>query len=135
MRVRRLVPMLLVLALSGCGQAASSSAEFEGEEARVAEVVDELSAASERRDGTKICADLITEDLVSDFEAGDVSCSEELDDALREADDSTLEVTSVEVSGDSATAEVTGQAGDEDREATFEFEKVEGSWRISSFGG
>ena len=125
--------LVCVLALAGCGEAASTSAgEFEGEERAVAEVIDDLQAAAERGEGDRICKEILATELVEDLEAGDVECSTELEKALREADDKTLAVTAVEVTGDTATASVEGREGNEERTATFGLAKERGAWRVTS---
>ena len=128
----RLLAIACLLALAGCGQSASSSSDFQGEERAVADVVEELQSAGERRDGDRICKEILAADLVQELEQGGVDCAAELDKALREADDSSLDVTDVQVSGTSATAKVTGKEGTEEREATFELVKENGAWRVEA---
>jgi hypothetical protein len=130
--VRRLLALACLLALAGCGQSASSSAEFEGEERAVADVVEDLQSAGERRDGDRVCKEILAGDLVKALEQGGVDCADELDKALREADDSSLDVTDVQVSGTSATAKVTGKEGSDDRDATIELVKENGAWRVKA---
>src|SRR5688500_5032624 len=130
--MRRLVALTCVVALTGCGQAASSASEFEGEERAVADVIEELQSAGERREGDRICKEILATELIEDLESGDVACSTELEKALREADDTSLEVTAVEVDGDSATATVEGREGTEEVSATFGLVKEREAWRINS---
>ena len=124
---------LSAVALAGCGSATQSSAEkFAGEEAKVAEVVEELQAAGERRDAQKICSDILAAELVDQLEEADVKCVDEMALAIKDADETELEVLEVTVTGTKATARVKGQEGEEDRFATFEFTKERGAWRATS---
>ena len=132
--MRRALLLVCLLALSGCGQAASSSSEFEGAEAEVADAIEELQAAGERREGDRICKEILATELIEELESNDVACSEELEDALREADDTELEVTDVTIEGDTATAEVKGRDGQQDRVATFTLVQERGAWRVSGLG-
>jgi len=132
--MRLVVIVACVLGVAACGQTGSSASDFQGDERAVAEVIDELQSAAGRRDGARVCKELLATELVERLEQGDVACSEELDDALREADDSSLEVTDVQVNGTRATAEVTGKEGSEDRRATFRLVEQNGAWRIESLG-
>jgi hypothetical protein len=130
--MRRLLPIVCAALLAGCGQAATDTAEFEGTERAVADVVAEYSAAGERRDGGRICKEILAESLVEAIEEGGNACSEELERSLREADEHALEVQDVTVTGSTATARVRGDAGDQERTATLELVDERGAWRIAS---
>jgi hypothetical protein len=132
--MRRVVTAVCLLALAGCGSTDSSTATFKGEEAAVAEVIEDLQAAAERREGDRICKEILAEDLINELQQGDVNCTEELDQALKEADHNDLEVTSVAVTGTTAEATVKGKDGTTDRVATFGLAKERGAWRITSLG-
>ena len=130
--MRRSLAVLCALALTGCGQAASSTEEFEGEEREVAEVVEALQSAGERREGDRICKEILSADLVEELEQGDVNCTQELEKALREADDTSLEVTAVEVTGETATATVEGREGTETITSTLGLVREREAWRVAS---
>ena len=130
--MRLLVPLVCAIALAGCGQTGSSSPDFTGEQGEVADVIGELQAAAERREGDRICKEILATELIEDLEQGGVACSTELEKALREADDTTLDVTKVEVDGDTATATVEGRQGTEDVTATFGLAQERGAWRVTS---
>jgi hypothetical protein len=132
--MRGLLLLLGVLALTGCGQQATDTAEFEGSEAAVAAQVAELRDAGERRDAARICSDILSREFVEAIEEGDRSCSQELERSLREADDHALEVEEVTVLPGRATARVTGQEGEAERSTTFEFVDEDDEWRLDSVG-
>jgi hypothetical protein len=129
--VRRLLLLVpLLLALAGCGQAVSSSAEdFQGDDRAVAEVVEELQDAGTSGDADRICADILATELVDRLRSAGSTCAEEMENAIDDADDFELQVEDVEVTGDTATATV-GRGPDGDAgTATFEFTRENGQWR------
>jgi len=133
---RTLVASTLALALlaAGCTSGASTSNDFEGEQKAVADVVEDLQSAGETGDAGKICTDIISRALADEIKAAGASCEQELDKAIKDADDFDLTVEKVEVNGDAATAQVKGRVGDKDEVRTFEFERDGESWRATSFG-
>jgi hypothetical protein len=130
--MRRLLPIVCAALVAGCGQAATETAQFEGAEREVADLIAEYSAAGERRDGGRICKEILAESLVEAIEEGGDACSQELERSLREADEHALEVEEVTVTGSTATARVRGDAGDQERTATFELVDERGAWRIEA---
>lgn len=135
--MRRLPVLLALLAtvvLAGCGGAGSkntdSTKDFTGDQKAVATTVEELQKAAKDRDGTKVCADLVTAELRDQISAS--NCGKVVKDAIRETDEVDLEVTKVTITGDKAVAEVNEQVSDsKDRKRTIELEKAAGKWRIS----
>ena len=121
------------LAISACGTA-STAGTFEGEEETVATVVEDLQREGERGEATKICDSILTEALQEKVKAGSESCASELDKALEDADAFDLEVQDVSISGTTATAKVKGLDEDDGILRTLSLEKVDGDWRIDSFG-
>ena len=135
-RVHGLLTLLLAaLALGGCTAQQDTSADrFQGAEREVADVVDELAAASRSGDGEEICTKIVTAKLAEQLADGD-TCKDEVEQALSDANDYDLEVRSVTVSGSTARAEVSqGDEGDGGRTATLEFERGGDGWRATSLG-
>jgi len=122
----------LLLVLPACGAQPSSSEDFKGEERAVAEVVEALQSAGERRDATKICNEILAADLKARLEEGDGSCLEEIKDALDEAEDTDLVVKNVQITGTTATAKVLGRDGKADRLASMSLRKESGRWRLTA---
>jgi cytochrome P450 len=133
-RARFAVPLVLAALAAGCGASASSAGDFEGEEKRVAEVVEKLQSAGETGDAAEICQEVLASDLREEMRAAGANCEQELDKAIEDADDFELEVEDVTVSGDTATAKVRGRDGGEERVRDFEFVREEGGWRATSLG-
>jgi outer membrane lipoprotein-sorting protein len=126
--------LVAALALGACGQASSVS-NFKGEEAKVAQVVEDLEADGNRTQADDICSGLLTKALQEKVAAPGASCAAEMKKALEDADTFALTVDDVTVSGTTATARVSGK-DDNDRKIvrTFGFTKDGASWRIESFG-
>jgi hypothetical protein len=138
--MRRVITFVLVLtavlALAACGQTESSSDKFKGEEKRVADVVEDLQSAGEKKDADKICNDILARSLVEQVRAAGSDCASEMDKSIKDADDFELEVQSVTVRGTTAQARVKGDAGKDRRDPvrTFSFVKENGKWRATALG-
>jgi len=125
---------LLAAALAGCGAQSEPSVDdkFQGEQAAVAQQVEELQTAGERRQPDDICANILARSLVQEIEAAGGDCVDEMRLAIEDADDYDLEVVKVTVSGETATAEVRRPEGATD---TMEFEREDDQWRATSLSG
>jgi hypothetical protein len=133
--MKRLVVLLGVLAIAGCGaQADPSSAEkFKGEDRAVAQKVEDLQEAGEKRKPEDICSDILASSLVQQIEAAGADCADEMKKAIEDADDYSLDVQKVNVAGSTATVEV--KRGDDGPTETMEFTKENGQWRATSLSG
>jgi ketosteroid isomerase-like protein len=134
----------LAVAVSGCGPAGSSAdsaKEFTGAKADVAQVVDDLQDAAQKRDGSKACK-LFAPNLLQVFKTRNQTCKTVLNKNLTDADTTKMTVKSVTITGDKATAVVqsdTGKKGSGSKQTnTFTFVKspsvANGAWQVSSFG-
>src|SRR5918992_3921740 len=100
-RVLFAVPLVLAALAAGCGASASSAGDFEGEEKRVADVVERLQSAGETGDAAEICNEVIAQELRDQFQEAGANCEQELDEAIKDADDFELDVEDVTITGDS----------------------------------
>jgi hypothetical protein len=128
------VPLVLAALATGCGASASSAGDFEGEERRVADVVEQLQSAGETGDAAEICNEVLSQQLRDQIQEAGASCEQELDKAIDDADDYELEVEDVTISGNSATATVRGRDRGEERVRDFEFVREGRNWRATSLG-
>ena len=132
--MRRLLVIAAALALSACGTASSSSdAKFTGAQKDVADLIDKLATAGQRHDASAICTDILSKQLVTELKSAGGDCESEMKDAISDATDYDLQVRSVKVTGDNATAQV--RQGDDGKVSTFTFVKEGGGWRATALGG
>ena len=132
MRGLSLLVLPVLLLFAGCGQAPSSAEDFKGEERAVAQVIEDLQVAGERRDATKICNEILAAGLKASLEEGSGNCLHEIKDAIDETEDTALDVKSVQITGTSAVAKVAGRDGEKERIASMELRKESGRWRLTS---
>ena len=133
--MKRLFAILPLLALAGCGaQAQPSSVErFQGDERAVAEKIEALQEAGERRRPEEICSDILAKSLVAQLEAAGADCTQEMTKAIEDADDYDLDVREIEIEGSTATATV--RRGDDGPTETMAFQQEGGQWRATSLSG
>jgi hypothetical protein len=132
--MRRLLVIAAALALSACGTASSSNdVKFTGAQQDVADVIDKLAAAGQRHNAATICDDILSKQVVAELKSAGGDCEDEMKDAISDATDYDLQVRSVKIDGNNATAQV--RQGDKGKVATFTFVKENGDWRATSFGG
>jgi len=126
---------VLALAFGGCtAQTSTSAGDFKGDEADVAQVVDDLQSAGQKADGEEICTKLLAKELADSLKVGDSSCTDQMQEAIQDVNDFDLEVTDVTVSGSTAQAKVRQGDGDDAKTATFEFAREGKTWRATSLG-
>ena len=133
--MKRLLALLGVLALAGCGAEAdpSSVEKFEGEERAVAQKVEDLQEAGEGRNPDDICSEILARSLVQQLEAAGVDCADEMEKAIDDADDYDLNVQDVTISGSTATARV--RRGNDGPTVTMELTRENDQWRATSLSG
>ena len=128
-----LIAAVLALALTGCGAASSTqNSKFKGAQQDVVKVVDSLAQAGSRGDADKICSEILAKQLVTEIKSAGGDCVTEMDRAIKDASDYDLQVTSVKINGNNATAQV--RQGKNGQTATFTFVKEGGAWKASALG-
>ena len=128
------VPLLLAALAAGCTSGASSTSDFEGEEKQVADQVEKLETAGKSTDAKAICTEILAKSFSEEIDRAGSTCEDEVDKAIKDADDYDLEVEDVTISGDTATAKVKGSVGDEDAVRDFEFVREGKDWRATKLG-
>jgi len=125
--------LALGAALAGCGATPSSAGDFEGDQKAVADAIEEIQSAAQRREADRLCRDLLSRRLRDGIAAGGTSCDSEVGKATEDADAYELEVQKVNVTGTTASATVKGEAGDRDVTRTVRLVKEDGRWRVDAF--
>ena len=131
----RALPIILVLALTGCAQQETSANDFKGEQKAVAEAIEDLQTNAQNRKPGEICSNNLSKGLAEKLKSEGNDCTSEMEKITRDADDFQLDVSKVSISGNTATAQVTTRRGDDkDASVTFSLVKEGGDWRLSDFG-
>jgi hypothetical protein len=129
------LPLLLAALAAGCtAGGTSSSGDFQGEEKEVADQVERLETAGKATDAEAICNEILAKSFSDQISNAGSSCVDEVDKAIKDADDFSLDVEDVTITGNTATAKVKGKEGGEDQVRTFEFEREGQDWRATSLG-
>ena len=100
----------------------------------MADVVEKLQSAGSKGDAKAVCDEVLAESLREQVQATGSNCEQEIDKALKDADDFDLEVQAVTVNGDQATARVKGRVDGADRVRELQFERESAGWRATSLG-
>ena len=128
-----LTAAVLALLLSACGTATSTqNSKFKGAQQDVVKVVDALAQAGSRGNAEKICNDILAKQLVTELKSAGGDCIAEMDRAIKDASDYDLQVTSVKINGNNASAQV--RQGKDGQVATFTFVKEGDAWKASALG-
>src|SRR4051812_26353966 len=128
-----LLAAVLALVLSACGAATNTQdSKFKGAQQDVVKVVDDLARAGSQGKAETICTEILAKQLVDELKSAGGDCVTEMDRAIKDATDYDLQVTSVKVNGNNATAQV--RQGDKGQTATFTFVKEGGAWKASALG-
>ena len=133
MNVRLLLAATLAVLATvavGCGAPTSSTADFEGTEQDVAEVIENLQQAATDDAPERVCETILSPKLTSRL--GD-RCEDAVEAGFDDADTSELIVDSVRVTGNTARAQVFVGA-DEERKELMTLEKDGDRWKITSLG-
>ena len=124
-----LVP-LLALALGGCAAAGGTgvkTGDFKGDQKAVAQTLSDLSDAARGKDGGRACSQILSHALV---DALGPDCAKTMKDQFGDADSFKLDVKSIAVRGDHATARVLSDVDGTKRPATLALVRERGGWRV-----
>lgn len=126
--------LVAALAVGGCTTSgtSSSSKKFTGAEADVATAVSDLQKAAQRKDGAKICSELLARSAVDEL-GGSSKCADEVNKATTDSDEFSLEVQDVSVSGTKATAKV--RQGKTGKTKLVRFVKEGNAWKLTGLAG
>jgi hypothetical protein len=141
-RVRLLLGAAAACAvLAGCGDDAEQPAQppaaaqaGTADERAVEETLSRYAAALRAGDGRTICAELLAPEVLATVRAAGGDCERDLiaDRIAEGGPDYRLEVRSIEVRGDRATAQTRSLEADGPRAVTQPLVRVRGEWRLDS---
>ncbi|HEX2102520.1 MAG TPA: hypothetical protein VHF51_02645 [Solirubrobacteraceae bacterium] len=126
---------LLAACTPGSGSG-NSAGDFRGDQRAVATTVEDLEEAASDGDENRICRQLLAPALARRL-AAHRGCAAAVDDAIKNADTFSMDVESVRITGNRATARVKFDTGDRDRFGTIGLTRVRPSagWRIDRLAG
>jgi hypothetical protein len=121
-----LIATVVVLALTGSFDNGNAK-RFSGERKQVARVVDDVESGLDDNDGRRVCNELFTERWAALVARGaGKSCVAFVDGVGSGRRQAHLEVRSITIAGDSATARIDERSTHE----TWRFARVRGRWRV-----
>ena len=120
-----LAALLAAAALvAGCGT---------DDEADVRETLGQFGEATAKKDYQRLCDDLLSPDLVEQVRRVNLPCEVALQTGFEDVENPRIEVRSVKIDGDTATAQVRSTASNQEPSTdTIQLQKVDGEWRIAS---
>lgn len=134
--MRPLTPLLLAaplcaLTLAGCGTATSTSG-FSGGEHEVAQTIANFQSAATAGEGSKICADYLSSDIVAKL-GGHSGCETAIKHQLAQVDNLELTIAGIKLAPDgrSATATVKGTHYGKKAIEPLALVKEGSSWKLS----
>jgi copper chaperone CopZ len=132
--MRRLLAIVCVplsaTCLAACASTTSTSS-FKGTEHDVAQTVANLQSHVTASEQKKVCGEDLDAHLVASL-GGAKQCEAAVKEQLADVDNTELEVESVKVSGDTATAVVKSTYGGKKALRTLSFVKEAGKWKIGA---
>ena len=122
--------ILAVVIASAALLAAGCGGDDEGD---VREALTAFADATAKKDYQRMCDDLLAPDLVEQIRSVNLPCEVALRTGLEDVERPRLEVQSIKLDGDNATARVRSTAANQEpSEDVVKLVKVDGAWRIAS---
>src|SRR4051794_16239741 len=125
-----LLAPVLALALGGCAAAGGTgvnTGDFKGDQKAVAQTLSDLSDAARGKDGGRACSQILSHAVV---DALGSNCAQVMKDQFDDADTFKLDVKSIDVQGDRATAHVLSDVNGTKRPATIALVREGAAWRV-----
>jgi hypothetical protein len=133
---RRFVLLIGLVALGGCapsGGGGVDTGRFRGDAKAVAQALDDLAETGRKKDGQRACAELLSHRRVDALDKGG-GCRKAMEDQFDDADVFKLDVRSIDVSGDRASARVLSDFDGKQVPRTLGLVREDRRWRLDSVG-
>ena len=132
---RPLALLLPLLVVAGCAPANSGGVDtgrFSGAEKSVATTLDDLADAGRKRDGARVCAQLLSKRLVDRLDSAGGSCQTAMKNQLEDADVFDVDVAkdAIAVNGAKATALVRTNYDGKKTPRTVRLVLEDGRWKL-----
>ena len=128
--------LIPLIGLAGCAPSGGTGVDtgrFQGDAKAVAQTLDDFSAAGRKKDGQRACAELLSHRRVDALDKA-AGCRKAMEDQFGDADVFKLDVKSIQVSGDRASARVLSDFDGHQRASTILLVREDRRWRLDSVG-
>jgi hypothetical protein len=127
------VPAPRILIAAALAAAALLTACGGDDEGDVRETLDAFAEATAKKDYQRMCDDLLAEELIEQVRRVNLPCEVALRTGLEDVEKPKLEIKSVRIDGDTATARVRSSAANQEpSEDVIRLVKSDDGWRIAS---
>lgn len=124
--------LAIALGVSACGGTESSTGNYKGEQAKVAEAISSLQSNATVLNAKKVCSEDLAASVGKHLEAQGSTCVKALESQLRQIDTYAMTVESIDVKGSEATAKVKSTWSGKQLENTLSLVKEGGRWKLQS---
>jgi hypothetical protein len=124
---------ICVIGLAACGEVVSTGS-FKGEKGVVAQRISQFQNDATKSENETICHDDLAAALKKRIENSGGSCKQAIKDQLAEIDTFTLSITSIEISGDTATALVKSNFAGKLEPSKLMLVREDRTWKVSGVG-
>jgi Domain of unknown function (DUF4878) len=125
-----LLTIVSVIVLTACGEVVSTGS-FKGEQGNVARRISEFQNDATKSDNKTICHSDLAATIRNQLRSHGGDCQQVIKDQLAQIDGFTLSITSINISGDTATALVKSTYAGKTKPSTLELVKEGKTWKIS----
>jgi hypothetical protein len=124
------VPTALIALLCAAALLAGCGGDDEGE---VRDTLAQFAEATAEKDYQRLCDDLLSPELVEQVRRVNLPCEVALRTGFEDVEQPRIEVRSVKIDGDKASAQVRSTAQNQEPSVdTVQLVKVDGEWRVNS---
>jgi hypothetical protein len=122
-----------VIGLAACGEVVSTSS-FKGEKGVIAQRISQFQSDATKSENETICHSDLAAALKARLRVANDNCQQAVKDQLAEIDEFTLSITSIDISGDTATALVTSTYSGKTKSSELDLVREDRTWKISGVG-
>jgi hypothetical protein len=125
--------LFLSLAVAACGNTVSTSS-YKGESHKVAEAISNFQSDATAADQQKLCQNDLARPVLARLKAAGGDCQQVLKSQLQQVDNFNVNLGSITVKGETATAQVKSIYSGKSRLSTITLLKEGKTWKIASVG-
>jgi hypothetical protein len=127
--MRRALPLILVVALAGCGEREASPEE------QVRETLTALADGTAKKDYQRLCDEVFSKDLLDGITRIGLPCEVAMRNAIGNVENPRMTIGRITIDGKKAKAEIrTSAQGEAPSRDVVELVETTEGWRVSSLG-